>query len=114
MRNIKKSKRTRRHARIRTRVVGVASAPRLSVFRSNKNIYGQIIDDEKGMTLAAVSDKEEKGNNKVERAYNAGKAIAEKAQKRDIKRIVFDRGGFIYVGRVRAFAEGAREGGLSF
>lgn len=90
---------------------------RLSVFRSNKYIYGQIIDDKVGKTLAAVSDKDlAKGTKgtRVEKARMVGKILAEKVSKKDIKEVVFDRGRYKYHGRVKALAEGAREGGLKF
>jgi len=93
---------------------------RLSVFRSNKHIYGQIIDDKKGKTLVAASDVAMKQSsnraikNKTERAREVGKIIAERALKKDIKTVVFDRGSYKYHGRIKALAEGAREGGLKF
>lgn len=87
--------------------------PRLSVFRSAKHIYAQIIDDSAGKTLVFVSDKKETGKN-MEKAYMVGKILAEKALKEKIKEVVFDRGGFLYHGRVEALAKGAREGGLKF
>lgn len=113
--NIKAVKRIRRHAKIRTRLSGTAETPRLAVFRSNKFIYAQLIDDERGVTLASASTADTKGKKaKVVGATEAGKALAEKAQAVKIKKVVFDRGGFAFKGRVKALAEGAREGGLSF
>lgn len=110
-------KRERRHKRIRARVCGTSARPRLAVFKSNKYLYGQLINDDKGVTLAAVSDavlsKKEKGTKTV-CARLLGKALAESAAKKNITTAVFDRGGFIYTGRIKAFAEGAREGGLKF
>ncbi len=117
MKKIKNSiieKRNRRHNKIRTRVSGTAELPRLAVFRSNKFISAQLIDDLKGVTIAASSDQNEKGATKVERAHAAGVALAKAAVAKKVGKIVFDRGGFMYAGRVKAFAEGAREGGLTF
>ena len=107
--------RLRRHRRVRGKVGGTAERPRLDVFRSSKHIYAQIIDDSTGTTLCAASTLEKgfdgSGGN-AEAATKVGKAIAEKALKKGIKQVVFDRGGFVYHGRVKALAEGAREGGL--
>jgi large subunit ribosomal protein L18 len=122
---LKKSRilqRRRRHYRVRNKVSGSAERPRLVVFRSLKNIEGQIVDDDKGMTLVGLSTLSEalKGfeaegqNRRVEKAFAAGKALAEKAKSQGINTVVFDRGGYKYHGRVKAFAEGAREGGLEF
>ena len=108
--------RERRHVRVRERVSGTAEAPRLVVFRSNKNIECQIIDDIKGVTLVAsgsVMLKIKNGGN-CEAAAEVGKDIAAKAKKAGITKVVFDRGGYQYHGRVAALAEAAREGGLSF
>ena len=109
--------RLKRHVRVRAKIKGTAECPRLDVFRSAKHIYAQIIDDEKGVTLAAASslDKgfEGSGYNK-EGAKKVGLAIAEKAAGKGITEVVFDRGGYIYHGRVKELAEGAREGGLKF
>lgn len=110
----KLQKRIRRRKRIRAKVKGDASCPRLSVFKSNKYLYAQIIDDGKGMTLAAVSDKDSKGKTKTERSKAAGLEIAQKAKDKKVGKVVFDRGGFIYAGRIKALADGAREGGLKF
>ncbi|TSC87353.1 MAG: large subunit ribosomal protein L18 [Microgenomates group bacterium Gr01-1014_7] len=99
--------------KIRKRITGTKECPRLSVFRSAKYIYAQLIDDKEGKTLAASSDIKETGTKK-ERAYKAGKKLAEKAIKHKIKEVVFDRGGFKYQGRVAELARGAREGGLKF
>lgn len=107
-------KRTRRHARIRTRVIGDAETPRLSIFRSNRFIYAQIIDDQEAKTLASASDvKIEKGT-KIERAKAVGLMIADAGKKAKVTKVVFDRGGFLYTGRIKAFADSAREGGLEF
>ena len=110
--------RLRRHARVRKTVVGTTQRPRLNVYRSLKNIYAQVIDDSNGTTLVAASslDKEiglESGGNK-EAAKKVGNLIAKKALEKGIKEVVFDRGGYIYHGRVASLAEGAREGGLEF
>lgn len=107
--------RTRRHARIRGRVSGTPEMPRLAVFRSNKFVYAQIIDDTKGVTLAAASVI--KGGKKLslmEQAKVVGTEIAKSAQAKGIKKVVFDRGGFTYAGRIAALANAAREGGLTF
>jgi len=112
--NIKEQKRIRRHKRIRAKISGVKDKPRLSVFKSNKYIHAQIINDEDGTTLVATSDKDAKGKTKVEKAKSAGMEIAKAAKTKKIDTVVFDRGGFIFTGRVKAFAEGAREGGLKF
>ena len=105
-----------RHKRVRDKVSGTADAPRLSVFRSNAQIFAQIIDDEKGVTLVSSSSLELKLKNggNAEGAGEGGKDIAKKATKAGIKRVVFDRGGYQYHGRVQALAEAAREAGLEF
>ena len=107
-----------RHARVREKVVGTADTPRLNVFRSNGNIFAQIIDDEKAITLVSASsiDKElklENGGN-VEAAAKVGELLAKRAKKAKISKVVFDRGGYLYHGRVKALAEAARENGLEF
>ena len=112
------SMRVVRHERIRKNVMGTCAAPRLSVFRSNTGIYAQIIDDENKTTLVSASslDKDlkiENGSN-VEAAKVVGKAIAERATKAKITKVVFDRGGYLYHGRVKALADAARENGLEF
>ncbi len=112
--------RLRRHRRVRKKVAGTPEMPRLNVFRSLSDIYAQIIDDEAGTTLASASTidielrSKMKGKNKSEQAEVVGKAIAERAQAIGVKKVVFDRGGYRYIGRVRALADGAREGGLQF
>ncbi|MCX6759293.1 MAG: 50S ribosomal protein L18 [Candidatus Nealsonbacteria bacterium] len=112
----KQEKRHRRHKRIRAKVFGTADKSRLCVFRSEKHIYAQLIDDEKAKTIIEASDLEFKKNRgtKIEKAKEVGKLIAKKAKDLKIERVVFDRGGYKYHGRVRAVAEGAREGGLKF
>ncbi len=112
--NIKKQKVARRHSKIRATVFGTEEKPRLSIFKSNKYIYGQLIDDEKAITLASLSSLKAKGKTFMERSTETGKEIAKLALAKNIKTVVFDRGGFKYVGRVKAFALGAREGGLKF
>ncbi len=107
--------RIKRHKKIRQNLSGTETAPRLCVFRSNSAIYAQIIDDTKGVTLVSSSSLELKiKNNNLEAAVAVGKDIAEKAKKAKIKTVVFDRGGYIYHGRVKALAEAARENGLEF
>ena len=106
--------RTRRHARIRARVKGTGEKPRLAVFRSNRFLYAQVIDDETGTTLASASSKGLKGKSMMEGAVEVGKMIAKNATAKGIKAVVFDRGGFTYIGRIKALADAAREGGLSF
>ncbi len=138
----KREKRKRRHKRVRAKVSGTSKVPRLCVFRSSRHIYAQLIDDEKGETLTSANDlqlkkakkkkttsaksldsakkgqKEEKTqkilSRKLALAFEVGKLIAEKAIEKKIKKVVFDRGGYKYHGRVKALAEGAREGGLEF
>ena len=110
--------RERRHRRVRAKVFGTRKRPRLSVYKSLKHIYAQIIDDTIGHTLVAFSDlnlsKEERKGTKTEIARIVGQKLAEKALERGIKKVVFDRGGFKYHGRVKALADGAREKGLEF
>ena len=109
--------RLKRHFRVRNKVSGTAERPRLSVFRSEKNIYAQIIDDKAGVTLVSASSLEksftEKGTNK-DAAREIGKLVAQRAVEKGITNVVFDRSGYIYHGRVKELAEGAREGGLNF
>ncbi len=130
----KQEKRKRRHKRIRAKVSGTAKVPRLSVFRSLNHIYAQLIDDEKGKIIVSSNDtkisnqksnlkdrskekegkKEEIQGRKVAIAYKVGKLIAEKSIDKKIKKVIFDRGGYKYHGRIKALAEGARDGGLKF
>jgi large subunit ribosomal protein L18 len=112
----KPQKRLRRRRRVRARVRGSAERPRLSVFRSNRGMFAQLIDDEKGHTLASVSwiEPELKDLERTEQAKRAGELLAARAKDAGIGTCVFDRGGYRYHGRVRALAEGAREGGLEF
>ena len=109
--------RLNRHKRVRGKISGTAECPRLNVFRATKNIYAQIIDDVKGVTLVAASslDKEFNGNGgNKEAARKVGEMIAKRAAEKGISQVVFDRGGYIFHGRVKELAEGAREGGLKF
>jgi len=129
----KQEKRYRRQKRVRAKIFGTKEKPRLCVFRSNKHISAQLIDDKKGYTLVVASDleikkpkiqdkktvlekdnKEDKRSGKVALAYQVGRLIAEKADKKKITKVVFDRGGYKYHGRVKSLAEGARRGGLRF
>ncbi|MGB4751329.1 MAG: 50S ribosomal protein L18 [Fervidobacterium sp.] len=117
----RKRLRLMRHKRLRKRISGTPERPRLSVYRSEKHIYAQIIDDTKGVTLVAVSTVEEELRNKlnqktwnVQAAKEVGKIIAERATAKGIKEIVFDRGGYKYHGRIKALADSARESGLKF
>jgi len=103
-----------RHKRIRSKISGTAETPRLAVFRSNRNIYAQIIDDTKGNTLVSFSSDKAKAKTLMEGAKETGVQIAKLAIAKGITKIVFDRGGFNYTGRIKALAEAAREGGLQF
>jgi large subunit ribosomal protein L18 len=103
----------RRHVRVRAKVVGTAERPRLVVFRSDKHIYAQLVNDDAQRTLMSVSDNKLTGK-KSEKSTAVGKLIAEKAKAAGISKVVFDRGGYRYHGRVKAVADGAREGGLEF
>jgi large subunit ribosomal protein L18 len=112
-----KAQRLHRHKRVRGKVSGTSERPRLNVFRSETNIYAQIIDDTKGVTLVSASSKD-KGftcdGTKTDAAKKVGEVIAQRAKDKGIEAVVFDRGGYLYHGRVKALAEGAREGGLQF
>jgi large subunit ribosomal protein L18 len=108
--------RRRRHRRVRSKVSGTTARPRLAVFRSNRGIFAQLIDDDAGRTLASASwlGVKSQSGNKTDQASEVGKALAAAAAKAGISTCVFDRGGYLYHGRVKALAEGAREGGLQF
>lgn len=108
--------RQKRHRRVRGKLSGTADRPRLNIFRSNTGIYAQVIDDVAGVTLASAStlDKEVTEGNKTEQAQGVGKLVAERALAKNIKHVVFDRGGYLYHGRVAALADAARENGLEF
>jgi large subunit ribosomal protein L18 len=118
--HFKKEARLRRKKRVRNKVFGTSDRPRLCVFRSAKHIYAQIIDDTQGFTIAAASSMEKElrdasdSGDKKAVAVNIGKLIAQRAKEKGISKVVFDRGGFMYHGRVKALSEGAREGGLAF
>ena len=113
----KKAMRMRRHIRVRGKISGTPECPRLNVFRSNANIYAQIIDDVNGVTLVAANTLEkdfEGATGNAEAAKKIGAVLAERAKAKGIEKVVFDRGGYLYHGRVAALAEGAREAGLKF
>lgn len=111
----KVEKRAKIKRRIRKKVYGTTDVPRLTVFRSNKQIYAQVIDDDKGLTLAsASSSKEKNGGSNAASAAEVGKALAAAAKKAGVEQVVFDRNGYQYHGRVKSLADGAREGGLKF
>ena len=112
-----KAQRIKRHTRVRGKISGTPECPRLNVFRSNANIYAQIIDDVNGVTLVAANTLEkgfEGATGNAEAAKKVGVVLAERAKAKGIEEVVFDRGGYVYHGRVAALAEGAREGGLQF
>lgn len=111
---MKKESRERKHLKIRRRITGTKDCPRLSVFRSNQYIFAQIIDDRIGKTLVAANDLKMEKMPKQQKAYKVGKMAAEKLLKLKIKKVVFDRGGFLFHGRVAELGRGAREGGLEF
>ncbi|MBI4720238.1 MAG: 50S ribosomal protein L18 [Chitinivibrionia bacterium] len=120
-RNEKQYKRKRRHLRVRNKIVGTPERPRLCVFRSSLHIYAQLVDDTSGHTIAASSSlklgvvqSEDKASKKIQQAREVGKLLAENAKAKGISRVVFDRGGYLYHGRVAALAEGARKNGLEF
>lgn len=112
--NIKKLNTERRHKRVRAKISGTGEKPRLSVFKSNKAVFAQLIDDVKGATLVGISSLKMKGKTKTERAKMTGLEIGKIAIGKKVKQAVFDRGGFRYTGIIKAVAEGARESGLKF
>ena len=118
--NDKNKERVIRHKRVRNKISGTKTCPRLNVYRTLNNIYAQVIDDEKGVTIVSCStlDKEVaekiKGKTKSEQAYIVGQTLGERAKAKKIKEVVFDRGGYIYTGRVQKVADGARDAGLKF
>ncbi len=119
MQSNKNETRKQRHVRVRKRVFGSVERPRLNVYRSNLHIYAQVVDDAKGHTLAAASSldaslKDAKNGGNIEGAQAVGRLVAERAKAAGIDRVVFDRGGYLYHGRIKALAEAAREGGLEF
>lgn len=114
MKSLKAQKRERRHKRVRAKVMGNAMRPRLSVYKSNTALEAQLIDDLKGVTLAFASSRSEKGKTPRERAEAAAASLAKRAKEAGISAVVFDRGGFQYVGTIKAFADAARAAGLQF
>ena len=112
--NKKQDKRIRLKSKIRTRVFGTSERPRLSVFRSNKFIYAQIIDDTKGVTIVSASDMNTEKGKKTDRSLNVGAEVAKLAIAKGVKKVVFDRNGFKYTGRIKALADSARGAGLEF
>ena len=106
--------RERRHRRVRAKVTGTRTRPRLSIYKSNTRIIAQLIDDERGSTIVAVSSAEEKAKTPRERAEQAAATLAKKAGEKGVKKVVFDRGGFRYIGSIKAFADAARAAGLEF
>lgn len=115
--SIKKEKRKRRHKKIRVRILGTKERPRLCVFRSQSHIYAQLIDDDNAKVLVSVSDidiNSGKKSVKSEKAKEVGKLIAKKALEKKIDKVIFDRAGFVFHGRIKSLADGAREGGLKF
>jgi len=115
--SVKNDKRIRRHKKIRMNMSGTKDRPRLFVFRSNQHIYAQLVDDDNAKILMSASDKDlkvKKGEKKADVAKDVGKLIAKKAMESKIEKVVFDRGGIVFHGRIKALADGAREGGLIF
>lgn len=110
----KTQQRERRHRRVRAKVQGTEERPRLSIFKSNTRIVAQLINDEKGLTVAAVSSADEKGKTPREKAEAAAAALAKLAGAKGVKKVVFDRGGYQYLGTIKAFADAARKAGLDF
>ncbi len=110
----KAEKRARRHRRIRASVRGTAERPRLSVFRSNRYMYAQLIDDDKAVTVASASSKDLAKKTLMEQAKAVGERVAKDGKAKGVTKVVFDRGGFTYTGRIKALADAAREGGLEF
>lgn len=112
--NVKADSRQRRHARIRARISGTSEKPRLSIFKSNRHMYAQLIDDVSGATIIGLSSEKVEGKNMMEKAKALGVAIAKLAVGKKVVSIAFDRGGFKYTGKIKLFADAAREGGLKF
>lgn len=116
----KNKKRQKRHMRMRNKIQGTPERPRLNVFRSSTNIYAQVIDDSQGFTIASASSKDKEitekinGLNKTEAAKIVGQEVAKKAMEKGVETVIFDRGGYLYHGRVKSLADGARESGLKF
>lgn len=114
MKTVKTQQRERRHKRVRAKIFGSAKRPRLSVYKSNTRLVAQVVDDERGVTLAAVSSSLEKGKTPQERAERAALTLAKQAKQKGVHAVVFDRGGFKYVGTIKTFADAARSAGLLF
>lgn len=112
MKNIKRKRKERRHKRIRTTISGTAQRPRVSAYKSNTDLFVQVIDDEQSKTLLSISTKKESGKTKIEKSASAGKNLGKKIIDQKITEAVFDRGGSLYTGRIKAFVEGLRESGL--
>ncbi|MAF59365.1 MAG: 50S ribosomal protein L18 [Candidatus Pacebacteria bacterium] len=112
--SVKTEKRDSRRRRIRAKITGTKECPRLSIFKSNTRLVAQLIDDENGNTLAMASSSESKGKTKEERIKEAGQLLAKRAKENKVENVVFDRGGFAYTGNIKAFADSARESGLTF
>ena len=112
--NVKADQRQRRHARIRARVSGTTEMPRLSIFKSNRHLYAQLIDDTTGATILGISSEKAEGKTMTEKSKSLGIMIAKAAIAKKISKIAFDRGGFKYTGKIKLFADSAREGGLKF
>ena len=112
--NVKADSRQRRHARIRARISGTSEKPRLSIFKSNRHMYAQLIDDTTGATIIGISSEKAEGKSMTEKAVSLGKMIAKEAIAKKVSKIAFDRGGFKYTGKIKLFADSAREGGLKF
>ena len=114
MQHSKNTQRIRRHRRIRAKVCGTAARPRLAVYKSNRYLHAQLIDDSAARTLVGIMSRDVGSGNKVARSRSTGEALAKAARAKGIERVVFDRGGFSFRGRIAALADGAREGGLIF
>lgn len=112
--NVKSDQRKTRHARIRAKISGTTEKPRLSIFKSNRHMYAQLIDDATGATIIGISSEKAEGKNMTEKSKELGKMIAKEALAKKISKIAFDRGGFKYTGKIKLFADSAREGGLKF
>lgn len=112
--NVKADSRQRRHARIRARISGTAQKPRLSIFKSNRHMYAQLIDDTTGTTILGLSSEKAEGKTMMEKSKSLGVMVAKAALGKKIEKIAFDRGGFKYTGKIKLFADAAREGGLKF
>ena len=112
--NVKADQRKSRHARIRARISGTSEKPRLSIFKSNRHMYAQLVDDATGVTILGISSEKAEGKKMSEKSQSLGKMIAQAALAKKISKIAFDRGGFKYTGKIKAFADAAREGGLKF